>query len=33
MVGRDTFNPSLVFFTIVVIGLLGVTFDLLMRLV
>jgi NitT/TauT family transport system permease protein len=33
MMARNTFNPSLVFFTIVVIGLLGFTFDLLMRLV
>jgi len=33
MMARNTFNPGLVFFTIVVIGLLGFTFDLLMRLV
>jgi NitT/TauT family transport system permease protein len=32
MLGRNTFNPSLVFFTIVLIGLLGYTFDWLMRL-
>jgi NitT/TauT family transport system permease protein len=32
MLGRNTFNPSLVFFTIVLIGVLGYTCDLLMRL-
>jgi NitT/TauT family transport system permease protein len=32
MLGRNTFNPSLVFFTIVLIGGLGFTFDWLMRL-
>lgn len=31
MLGRNTFNPSLVFFTIVLIGLLGFTCDWLMR--
>jgi NitT/TauT family transport system permease protein len=33
MLGRNTFNPSLVFFTIVLIGVLGYSFDWLMRLV
>jgi NitT/TauT family transport system permease protein len=33
MLGRNTFNPSLVFFTIVLIGVLGYGFDWLMRLV
>ena len=28
---RNTFNPSLVFFTIMIIGILGFTFDLLLR--
>jgi NitT/TauT family transport system permease protein len=32
MLGRNTFNPSLVFFTIVLIGVLGYSFDWLMRL-
>ena len=32
MLGRNTFNPSLVFFTIVLIGLLGYSCDWLMRL-
>jgi NitT/TauT family transport system permease protein len=32
MLARNTFNPSLVFFTIAVIGLLGFTFDWLLRL-
>jgi NitT/TauT family transport system permease protein len=32
MLGRNTFNPSLVFFTIVLIGALGFTCDWLMRL-
>ncbi len=32
MLGRNTFNPSLVFFTIVLIGVLGFTCDWLMRL-
>ncbi|HTZ34812.1 MAG TPA: ABC transporter permease [Stellaceae bacterium] len=32
MLGRNTFNPSLVFFTIVLIGLLGYGFDWLMHL-
>ncbi|HEX3954880.1 MAG TPA: ABC transporter permease [Stellaceae bacterium] len=32
MLGRNTFNPSLVFFTIVLIGLLGFSCDWLMRL-
>src|SRR3984957_15543850 len=31
MMARNTFNPSLVFFTIVIIGLLGFTFDFLLR--
>jgi NitT/TauT family transport system permease protein len=31
MLGRNTFNPSLVFFTIVLIGLLGFSCDWLMR--
>jgi NitT/TauT family transport system permease protein len=30
---RNTFNPSLVFFTIALIGLLGFTFDFLLRMV
>jgi NitT/TauT family transport system permease protein len=33
MMARNTFNPGLVFFTIVVIGLLGFAFDTLLRLV
>jgi NitT/TauT family transport system permease protein len=33
MMARNTFNPGLVFFTIIVIGLLGFSFDLLMRLI
>jgi len=33
MMARNTFNPSLVFFTIVIIGLLGFGFDFLLRLV
>jgi NitT/TauT family transport system permease protein len=33
MLGRNTFNPSLVFFTIVLIGVLGYSFDWLMRFV
>jgi len=33
MLGRNTFNPSLVFFTIVLLGVLGYSFDWLMRLV
>ncbi|MBO0735334.1 MAG: ABC transporter permease [Alphaproteobacteria bacterium] len=33
MLGRNTFNPSLVFFTIVLIGVLGGSFDWLMRMV
>jgi NitT/TauT family transport system permease protein len=33
MLGRNTFNPSLVFFTIVLIGVLGYSFDWVMRLV
>src|ERR1700719_3558065 len=32
MLGRNTFNPSLVFFTIVLIGVLGYGFDWMMRL-
>ena len=32
MLARNTFNPSLVFFTIAVIGVLGFTFDWLLRL-
>jgi NitT/TauT family transport system permease protein len=32
MMARNTFNPSLVFFTIALIGLLGFTFDLLLRM-
>jgi len=32
MLARNTFNPSLVFFTIAVIGILGFTFDWLLRL-
>jgi NitT/TauT family transport system permease protein len=31
MLGRNTFNPSLVFFTIVLIGVLGYGFDWMMR--
>jgi NitT/TauT family transport system permease protein len=31
MLGRNTFNPSLVFFTIVLIGVLGYSCDWLMR--
>jgi NitT/TauT family transport system permease protein len=31
MLARNTFNPSLVFFTIAVIGLLGFSFDWLLR--
>jgi NitT/TauT family transport system permease protein len=31
MMARNTFNPSLVFFTIVIIGLLGFSFDFLLR--
>jgi NitT/TauT family transport system permease protein len=33
MLARNTFNPSLVFFTITLIGLLGAGFDMLFRLV
>ena len=33
MMARNTFNPSLVFFTIALIGVLGFTFDLLLRVV
>ena len=33
MLARNTFNPSLVFFTIALIGLLGFAFDWLLRLV
>src|SRR5499427_1047748 len=33
MMARNTFNPSLVFFTIALIGVLGFTFDLILRLV
>jgi len=33
MMARNTFNPSLVFFTIALIGLLGFTFDLMLRMV
>ena len=33
MMARNTFNPSLVFFTIALIGVLGFTFDLMLRLV
>ena len=33
MLARNTFNPSLVFFTIALIGLLGFLFDWLLRLV
>ena len=33
MLARNTFNPSLVFFTIALIGVLGFSFDLLLRLV
>jgi len=33
MMARNTFNPSLVFFTIALIGFLGFTFDLLLRMV
>ncbi len=32
MLARNTFNPSLVFFTIAVIGVLGFAFDWLLRL-
>ena len=32
MMARNTFNPSLVFFTIALIGLLGFAFDLLLRM-
>jgi NitT/TauT family transport system permease protein len=32
MMARNTFNPSLVFFTIALIGLLGFTFDLMLRM-
>lgn len=32
MLARNTFNPSLVFFTIALIGMLGFTFDLLLRM-
>ena len=32
MLARNTFNPSLVFFTIAVIGVLGFTFDWLLRI-
>ena len=32
MLARNTFNPSLVFFTIALIGVLGYFFDLAMRL-
>ena len=32
MMARNTFNPSLVFFTIALIILLGFTFDLLLRM-
>ena len=32
MMARNTFNPSLVFFTIALIGVLGFTFDLMLRL-
>jgi NitT/TauT family transport system permease protein len=32
MMARNTFNPSLVFFTIALIGLLGFTFDLILRM-
>ena len=32
MLARNTFNPSLVFFTIAVIGVLGFTFDWLLRM-
>jgi NitT/TauT family transport system permease protein len=31
MLARNTFNPSLVFFTIALIGVLGYGFDLAMR--
>jgi len=33
MLARNTFNPSLVFFTITIIGLLGFGFDILFRIV
>ena len=33
MMARNTFNPPLVFFTIALIGVLGFTFDLILRLV
>jgi NitT/TauT family transport system permease protein len=32
MMARNTFNPSLVFFTIALIGLLGFTFDFILRM-
>ena len=32
MLARNTFNPSLVFFTIALIGMLGFTFDLVLRM-
>jgi len=32
MLARNTFNPSLVFFTIALIGVLGFTFDLVLRM-
>ena len=32
MMARNTFNPSLVFFTIALIGVLGFTFDLILRM-
>ena len=32
MLARNTFNPSLVFFTIALIGVLGFLFDVAMRL-
>jgi len=33
MMARNTFNPSLVFFTIALIGVLGFSFDFILRLV
>jgi NitT/TauT family transport system permease protein len=33
MLARNTFNPSLVFFTIALIGLMGFLSDLMMRLI
>jgi NitT/TauT family transport system permease protein len=33
MMARNTFNPSLVFFTIALIGVLGFAFDLILRLI